>query len=71
MVKWQYASEEARKGSWQRYAADRCRFHKRVLEVSHVLNKVLDKEHRERIWGERFCSDDMNNIIVSTKVKIR
>uniref|UniRef100_A0AAR5Q551 Protein phosphatase 1 regulatory subunit 15A/B C-terminal domain-containing protein n=1 Tax=Dendroctonus ponderosae TaxID=77166 RepID=A0AAR5Q551_DENPD len=56
MIKWSYAYEAARKGHWETYARDRCRFKDRILRVERNIKLVLDPKHRAKIYSERFLT---------------
>ena len=43
------AYEEARKGPWELYARDRCRFQKRIEEVEKAISYIFDVDHRDRV----------------------
>ena len=44
----------ARKGSWMRIAADRCRFRRRIKETENNLGNILTPEHRDKIKRRLF-----------------
>ncbi|XP_041424491.1 protein phosphatase 1 regulatory subunit 15B L homeolog isoform X1 [Xenopus laevis] len=50
MVVWSYAYRMARKGPWEEYARDRCRFQRRIAEAEGVIRNFLQPQHREKIW---------------------
>ncbi|CAH2319081.1 Hypothetical predicted protein [Pelobates cultripes] len=50
MVTWSYAHRMARKGPWEEYARDRCRFKKRISETEDAISYCLTPRHREKIW---------------------
>lgn len=54
MVKWSYAYQAARKGPWEMYARDRCRFKERAHKIERDIKHVFDPQHREKIFKERF-----------------
>lgn len=54
IISWGFAYRQARRGCWEMYALDRLRFRERINRLSNVLNIVLDKKFRERIYNERF-----------------
>ncbi|XP_048522133.1 protein phosphatase 1 regulatory subunit 15A isoform X2 [Dendroctonus ponderosae] len=56
MIKWSFAYEAARKGHWETYARDRCRFKDRILRVERNIKLVLDPKHRAKIYSERFLA---------------
>ncbi|XP_063292309.1 protein phosphatase 1 regulatory subunit 15B-like [Pelobates fuscus] len=50
MVTWSYAHRMARKGPWEEYARDRCRFKKRISETGDAISYCLTPHHRQKIW---------------------
>lgn len=42
-----------RKGPWEEFARDRCRFKRRIEELSLVIVPVLDPDHRRKIYEQR------------------
>ncbi|CAD7078461.1 unnamed protein product [Hermetia illucens] len=60
MYKWNFAYRAARKGHWENFARDRDRFKKRISNLANIINPVLDTQHREKIYGSRFCDSDDN-----------
>jgi hypothetical protein len=40
---------EARRGQWMQYAADRCRFKRRIRQTEIKLGNIFSDEHRDRI----------------------
>lgn len=51
---WQFAYAEARKGSWELLCLDRNRFENRIKGLNHIISPVLEVNHREMIFNERF-----------------
>lgn len=51
---WEFAHRHARKGDWEQLARDRDRFEKRILSLGHVLSPVLQQNHRDKVFQERF-----------------
>ncbi|XP_062998162.1 protein phosphatase 1 regulatory subunit 15B [Elgaria multicarinata webbii] len=45
------SSEEDRKGPWEEFARDGCRFHKRIQETEDAIGYCLTIEHRQRIFN--------------------
>ncbi|XP_053310334.1 protein phosphatase 1 regulatory subunit 15B [Spea bombifrons] len=43
-------SEEDRKGPWEEFARDRCRFQRRIQETEAVIGHCLTSDHRQKIW---------------------
>ncbi|CAH2221211.1 phosphatase 1 regulatory subunit 15B [Pelobates cultripes] len=43
-------NEEDRKGPWEEYARDRCRFQRRIHETEVAIGHCLTTDHRQRIW---------------------
>ncbi|XP_077994517.1 uncharacterized protein LOC144448231 [Glandiceps talaboti] len=50
MVAWQYAYKACRKGPWEEYARDRCRFERRIDDVAMVISPCLTPDHRNQIY---------------------
>lgn len=57
MIKWNFAYRAARRGPWEEMARDRDRFKGRIHRVGRVLDKVLNTQHRDCIWHERFATE--------------
>lgn len=47
--------EYCRRGPWERFAADRCRFKSRITDVQAVINPILCERHRENVFSNRFA----------------
>ncbi|XP_013397004.1 uncharacterized protein LOC106163854 [Lingula anatina] len=45
----QMDENECRKGPWEAYAVDRCRFQKRIAEVNDAIGYCFDPQHRQHI----------------------
>ncbi|XP_069612292.1 protein phosphatase 1 regulatory subunit 15B [Ranitomeya imitator] len=43
-------NEEERKGHWEEFARDRCRFLRRIQETESVIGHCFTPEHRQRVW---------------------
>lgn len=56
MIVWTYAYREARRGDWSFVVADRCRFQRRIHETQTTLDKILNSNHRHKVYLERFNS---------------
>jgi hypothetical protein len=41
--------DEDRRGEWMQASIDRCRFQRRIEQLSDILSPVLTEEHRQRI----------------------
>ena len=50
MVTWSHAYRAARKGPWERLGRDADRFRERVKTTAAILEPILQKEHRDRVW---------------------
>ncbi|XP_053553101.1 uncharacterized protein LOC128644551 [Bombina bombina] len=50
MVAWDYAYRKARKGPWEEYARDRCRFQRRIAESQASISYCLEPLHRAKVW---------------------
>ncbi|OCT73136.1 hypothetical protein XELAEV_18036115mg [Xenopus laevis] len=59
MVVWSYAHRMARRGSWEEYARDRCRFQKRIAETEAAIGLCMEPQHREKIWARLQKSNNM------------
>ncbi|XP_075052184.1 protein phosphatase 1 regulatory subunit 15B [Mixophyes fleayi] len=44
-------NEEERKGHWEEFARDRCRFQRRIQETESTIGHCLNHDHRQRIWN--------------------
>ena len=54
MIHWNFAYREARKGTWKKDAADRCRFLRRIQELELTLGPYLHgKNYENRAFGRR------------------
>ncbi|KAM4015913.1 uncharacterized protein ACNLHF_002469 [Anomaloglossus baeobatrachus] len=49
IVTWSFAHRMARKGQWEEYARDRCRFQRRIAEAEVAIGFCLTSHHREKI----------------------
>ncbi|NWW87241.1 PR15B phosphatase, partial [Rhynochetos jubatus] len=45
------SSEEDRKGPWEEFARDGCRFQKRIQETEEAIGYCLTAEHRQRVFN--------------------
>lgn len=61
MHTWSYAYRAARKGQWEMYARDRERFRLRVQRAAVLLNPILEREHRQKIYEKRFANQLNSN----------
>ncbi|XP_070547633.1 uncharacterized protein [Ptychodera flava] len=50
MVTWKYAYKACRKGPWEQYALDRCRFSRKIDEVGSIISPCLTPEHRRHVY---------------------
>lgn len=53
LITWNYAYRSSRKIYWEFMVVDRLRFYRRVETVSNILDPILDKNHRCKIFNER------------------
>ncbi|XP_071993655.1 protein phosphatase 1 regulatory subunit 15B [Engystomops pustulosus] len=44
-------NEEERKGHWEEFARDRCRFQRRIQETESVIGHCFTPDHRQRVWN--------------------
>jgi len=51
---WRFAYQQARKSVWEQYARDRDRFTRRIIESEHIINPVLNRLHRERVFASLY-----------------
>ncbi|KAM3922523.1 uncharacterized protein RB166_011685 [Leptodactylus fuscus] len=51
IITWNFAHRMARKGPWEEYARDRCRFQKRIAETEKAIGFCLESRHRDKIWA--------------------
>lgn len=54
MVVWNYAYKLSRKKYWEILALDRVRFHRKIEEISNIINSILDSSHRYNVYNDRF-----------------
>lgn len=54
MHTWDFAYRAARKGDWQEIARDRDRFQQRIKRVAPTINIILNSNHREKVYKDRF-----------------
>lgn len=54
IVAWDFAYRAARKGPWEMYARDAARFKARIIEKGSIIAPILNPEHREAIYQQRF-----------------
>ncbi|KAL1775175.1 phosphatase 1 regulatory subunit 15B [Sigmodon hispidus] len=55
------SGDEDRKGPWEEYARDGCRFQKRIQETEDAIGYCLTFEHRERMFSrlQKHVSEDL------------
>ncbi|XP_073443267.1 protein phosphatase 1 regulatory subunit 15B [Dendrobates tinctorius] len=44
-------NEEERKGHWEEFARDRCRFLRRIQETESVIGHCFTPDHRQKVWN--------------------
>ncbi|XP_034477782.1 uncharacterized protein LOC117784219 [Drosophila innubila] len=54
MHTWDFAYRAARKGDWQEMARDRDRFQQRIKRVAPTINTILNSNHRDKVYKDRF-----------------
>lgn len=59
---WSFAYHQARKGEWEQYGRDRVRFHDRIKRAEPILAPILNADHRQKIYCDRFLSVTVNDI---------
>ena len=52
MICWGFAYRNARKGHWQQFAIDRCRFKDRIKSLEPILNDILSHHFRDYIFNQ-------------------
>lgn len=57
IIAWSYAYQAARKGPWEEYARDRERFRNRIMAAEKIINPVLQRGHREKIYSKYFSDN--------------
>lgn len=60
MKKWDFAYRQARKGEWEQIGRDRVRFNQRIENTKKVIDPILNKILREKIFNKRFSSSPTN-----------
>lgn len=45
------SNEEERKGHWEEFARDRCRFQRRIQETECAIGHCFTPDHRQRVWN--------------------
>lgn len=64
LITWNFASRQSRKGQWMQFAIDRERFQRKITMCHEpILQLVTDKNHRQKIYTERFSSCISSNSI--------
>lgn len=58
MRTWAFAHRLARIGNWEQSGRDRCRFFDRITKTGAVVGLILDSEHRQRVYTERFINSN-------------
>lgn len=51
MVVWSFAYKEARRGDYQKMWVDQCRFEKRIKMCEKSISKILDCNHRYKMYN--------------------
>jgi len=51
---WKFAYSQARKGKWEEIGRDRGRFGKRVQDAEPILAPILQANHRNNVFNQRF-----------------
>lgn len=54
MFAWDFAYRNARLSNWQTFYLDRLRFDRRIKRSALLLDKILDHNHRQNIYTQRF-----------------
>ena len=53
--------QAARKGPWEEYARDRCRFKKRVEAFQNLIAPYIQVEHRQSIYNRYHCGTEKSD----------
>ena len=56
LVQWNFAYKQARKCEFRTYYLDRLRFEKRINNCKIILDPILSKEHRTKMYLTRFAN---------------
>ena len=51
---WSFAHRQARQSNFQQLILDRCRFQRRIGEMKMILDGILERDYRNKIYEERF-----------------
>lgn len=62
MVVWQYAYRAYRKKYWEFFPLDRIRFKDRIDKISKIVTPILNCEHRNKVYEERFNDEEEDYI---------
>ncbi len=54
LVVWSFAYRQSRKSDFHKLYLDRLRFERRIKDSEESLIKILDVNHRKKIYTERF-----------------
>lgn len=54
IIAWKYAYRQCRVNVCEQTARDRARFQRKIQGLADTLNEILTKEHRNKIYFERF-----------------
>lgn len=57
MVSWSFAYRSARKGHWEELGRDRTRFSDRITNIAPIISRILNLDHRDTIYHQRFAVD--------------
>ncbi|KAG4072182.1 hypothetical protein HA402_014411 [Bradysia odoriphaga] len=58
---WSFAYQQARKGEWEQYGRDRVRFCDRIKRLESTLGPILNSNHRQKIYCDRFLQTAVND----------
>ena len=54
--KWADEYAAARKGQWEEYGRDRCRFQQRIRTVEDAIGHIFKADHRQEVF-EKYISE--------------
>lgn len=53
MVTWKFAYKTSRVKYWEQIATDRMRFQRRINELAHIIEPILNCNYRLKVYNER------------------
>lgn len=61
MRTWKFAYHQARKSEWKHNELDRIRFRDRIKRLGSTLAPILDSDHRQKIYCDRYLRQADND----------